>query len=118
MPEIHTSAITGGTTPGNHALGRGWSEFSTVYEQGTKLVGRAFVCYQVRREGQGRKFGVTVSRKVGKAVTRNRVKRYLREIYRTHRPHLAQDVYLVMVARPSSARMTFNQCRDAVRRRS
>ena len=89
-------------------------EYQSVYAQGTRTVGSAFICYVVRQEGQGRKFGLAVSRKVGGAVTRNRVKRYIREIYRAFRKHMVDDVRLVVVARPSSAKLSFAQCKDAI----
>lgn len=91
-------------------------EFIALYQDGRKEVGRAFICYWTRRKGEGRKFGCAVSRKVGKAVVRNRVKRYLREIYRTHRAQLPDDIQMVIVARPISARLTYHETRDAVQR--
>ncbi len=90
------------------------SEFKTVFERGRKRVGRAFICYVVRREGQGRKLGLAVSRKVGSSVVRNRVKRYLREIYRTQRAQLPEDMYVVIVARPEAATLSYHECRDAI----
>jgi len=91
-------------------------EYHAVFQNGTKRVGKAFVCYVARREGQGRKFGFAVSRRVGGAVVRNRVKRYLREIYRAHRTRLAGDIHIVIVARPHSKEIDFHQCAEAMRR--
>jgi ribonuclease P protein component len=49
------------------------------------------------------RFGLTVSRKVGNAVTRNRVKRWLREAIRRNRDQVqGQDV--VLIALPSASR--------------
>lgn len=86
-----------------------------VFRHGEKLVGRAFICYVVRREGQGCKLGMAVSRKVGSAVVRNHVKRCIREFYRTQRSHFRQEVALVVVARPPAAALNCVECGSALR---
>ena len=45
------------------------------------------------------RLGVTTTRKLGKAVTRNRARRLVREAYRTHRPELPKGLDLVFVVR-------------------
>jgi ribonuclease P protein component len=52
--------------------------------------------------GSGR-IGITVSRKVGGAVVRNRVKRWIRECYRRRRTDFPTQVDFVVVARPAAA---------------
>ena len=59
-----------------------------------------------KEEPQAR-VGLTVSRKVGKAVTRNRVRRRLREILRTHPTLLDPGWDYVVIASPSAAKATF-----------
>ncbi len=49
------------------------------------------------------RFGVTVSRKVGDAVTRNRVKRWIRESCRRWVAALPDSLDIVVVARPQAA---------------
>jgi len=89
-------------------------DFNEVFQKGTRFRGRGFVCYRLWREGQGRKFGCSVSRKSGNAVQRNRIKRYVREVYRTHRPWMRDNVHFVVVARPDAQNMTFAECRQAL----
>jgi ribonuclease P protein component len=53
--------------------------------------------------GVGPALGVTVSRKVGAAVARNRVKRCIREWFRQDRSVLPTDAALVVIARRGAA---------------
>jgi ribonuclease P protein component len=89
-------------------------EYESVYRKGAKRVGREFVCYVARQAGQGRKIGLAVSRKVGKAVVRNRIKRYLRQIYRTHRAEISEDIQVVFVARPAATELGYYECERAI----
>lgn len=56
------------------------SEFQETYEKGAKFVGRLLVLYLLPAEDHA--WAVVASRKVGKAVRRNRAKRLLREARR------------------------------------
>ncbi len=85
-------------------------EFDQVFKLGEKQVGRHFVCYTVRREEPGNKLGLVVSRKVGGAVVRNRVKRSIREYFRLHQQSFTEPTELVVVARAAAATLDYNAC--------
>jgi ribonuclease P protein component len=79
------------------------AEFERVYRQGRSHGSRHFVLHafpREAREGEGPRLGVSVSRKVGGAVDRNRVKRLLREAFRAEAERLPPDLDVVIVARP------------------
>src|SRR6185369_4164407 len=71
-----------------------------------KFIAKGFlVVWQVNDQLQPR-LGVTVSKKVGCAVTRSRVKRYIREVFR-HNRLLLPPVDMNVIARRESATMDF-----------
>ena len=71
---------------------------------------RPCVVVYVRRAGQtASRLGLTVTSKVGKAHTRNRVRRRLREIYRLHETGLRHGYDMVVVARPRAAEVTYKR---------
>lgn len=76
------------------------SEYLTIQNRGRRLSGPNLLLFV--QPGSGR-IGVTVSRKVGGAVVRNQVKRWIRECYRRRRAELPAELDLVVVARPSAA---------------
>jgi len=59
-------------------------QFRRVYEQGQKFHTPFFSAFFLRNEAGERRYGITVTRKIGCAVVRNRCKRRLREIVRKH----------------------------------
>jgi ribonuclease P protein component len=80
------------------------ADFDRVYRRGRSHANRYLVMYAFPRphdEGEPR-LGVSVGRKVGGAVERNRVKRLLREAFKAVSPGLPRDHDFVLVARPDT----------------
>jgi ribonuclease P protein component len=77
-----------------------------VYRQGRSTANRHLVLYTFPNPSAERpRLGLSVSRKVGGAVERNRVKRMLREAFARVEPELRGDQDVVVVARPSAAEL-------------
>src|SRR4051794_29097433 len=78
------------------------AEFDRVYREGRSHANRYLVVYSFPREGDETdpRLGVSVGRKVGGAVERNRVKRLLRDAFWATADSLPDGHDFVVVARP------------------
>ncbi len=77
--------------------------YQRVFEQGEKLVGSLFILYVLPTSEPYSRLGIAVSKRIGNAVVRNRIKRYLREMFRRHKAFLLSSCDLVCVARREAA---------------
>ena len=87
-------------------------EFERVYRQGTAYRGKLFSVHAFPNGHDNPRLGLSVSRKVGNAVTRNAVRRRLREVFRACTSEVPGDLDLVVSARPAAAEATFGELRE------
>lgn len=84
-------------------------EFRRIFARGASRVGPALVVYRLQGKEGITRFGFTVSKKVGKAVVRNRLRRVLKEICRLHPEAFGHGMDYVIVARPRAGERTYRE---------
>jgi ribonuclease P protein component len=87
-------------------------EFERVYHQGTAYRGKLFSVHAFPNEHGTPRLGLSVSRKVGNAVTRNAVRRRLREVFHSCISGVSRNLDIVVSARAAAAEATFEELRE------
>jgi ribonuclease P protein component len=84
-------------------------DFERVYRQGTAYRGKLFSVHAFPNELGTPRLGLSVSRRVGNAVSRNAVRRRLREVYYAALPEIPGSLDLVVSAQPAAADATLGE---------
>jgi len=84
------------------------SEFRNVFNNGRKIITPTLILHALAPNQEASRLGMAVSRKVGKAVTRNRVRRRIREAFRLQHDHLPGSFDLVVYPRRGVLDKTFD----------
>ncbi len=82
-------------------------EYQRVFQHGKKLVSFLFVVYIYPSSEPCSRLGMAVSKRVGKAVVRNRIKRLIRELFRRHKKFFKSPCDVVIIARHRAANASF-----------
>ena len=88
-------------------------EFVEVQQRGRRVYSGEVLVLALESGAARPRIGITVSSKVGNAVERNRVKRWVREAWRSARGGLP-PVDLVVIARPAAKAMGLEGARRAL----
>lgn len=94
---------------------RNTRQFNQVYKKGKSIVNRHVVMYYKRNQLGYNQVGFSVSKKVGKAVVRNRVKRLMKESFRINHEKLTEGYDIVFVARVRSKDSTYLEIEKAMK---
>lgn len=77
-------------------------QFRFVYNRGKSLANRYLVMYVIKNGKNSNRLGISVSKKVGKSVTRSRITRLIRESYRLLEKNVNSGYDIVIIARVSA----------------
>ena len=75
------------------------NDFRRIYSKGRSFASPVLVTYVMKNRCGQTRIGITTSKKIGKAVLRNRSRRIIREAFRMAADDVKQGVDLVFVAR-------------------
>lgn len=91
------------------------SDFQDVFQKGKSFANRQFVVYSLKKPGQGHfRIGLSVSKKLGNAVKRNQIKRYIRQAFHELEDELLNEYDYIIIARKPAAQMDFFEIKSSL----
>lgn len=89
-------------------------DFQKVFKHGTSVANRQFVLYTLDQpENDELRVGLSVSKKIGNAVMRNRIKRLIRQAFLEERDRLKEKDYIIIARKPAS-QLTFEETKKSL----
>ncbi len=93
-------------------LKKNW-EFKWVYRNGRTVVSRNIVLYYCPNGIDFNRIGFSISKKVGKSVVRNRIRRIYREAFYKVEDQLKKGYDFILIARKPAVDVTFHEaCKE------
>lgn len=90
-------------------------EFQEVFQRGVSTANRQFVVYTLDRPEQPYfRIGLSVSKKLGKAVVRNQIKRYVRQCFLELKEQVVPGKDYVIIARQPAAEMGYAEVKKSL----
>ncbi len=88
------------------------NEFNDVLKTGKKKISKYFVIYYKDRVKENSRYGITFSKKFGKAIERNYYKRIMREIIRHNQKKFSNLLDYIIIMRGECKKLDYNVLQD------
>ncbi|MCX5848628.1 MAG: ribonuclease P protein component [Deltaproteobacteria bacterium] len=89
------------------------NRFRAIYQQGTWRSSQHFTTITCSNAQGAKRLGITVTKKIGNAVRRNRVKRLIREFFRLNKALFPAEHDVVVMAKRNMPTLTYQQaCKE------
>ncbi|WP_422446247.1 ribonuclease P protein component [Thermoanaerobacterium sp. DL9XJH110] len=90
-------------------------EFINVYKAGRRSSGPLFTMYIKKNKPDCTRLGVSISKKVGKSVVRNRIKRRIKEAFRTNLKYIKKGYDVVISVKPEAVAADYGEIEREIR---
>ncbi|MCI1945847.1 ribonuclease P protein component [Clostridium luticellarii] len=91
------------------------AEFRIVYKRGRSFSNNLLVLYTYRNKKGVNRLGISISKRVGKSVERNRIKRLIKEICRLNIENIKTGYDLVFIARNLSNGKSYAEIDNSIK---
>ena len=90
-------------------------EFQEIFNAGKSFANRQLVIYYIKKPNQTHfRVGLSVGKKLGNAVMRNQIKRYLRESFISLEDSIVSDLDLIIIARNPTVNMNYHEIKKSL----
>lgn len=90
------------------------SHFRYIYNRGKSISNASLVMYTSRNNKPINRIGISVSKKIGKSVVRNRVKRLIKESYRNNRDRFKKGYDIIFIARIGASKLKYRDIEKSI----
>lgn len=90
------------------------SHFRYIYNRGKSISNASLVMYTKRNNKPINRIGISVSKKIGKAVVRNRVKRLIKESYRNNSNKFNKGYDIIFIARVGTSNLKYKDIEKSI----
>jgi ribonuclease P protein component len=84
-----------------------WDEYNLILSQGRKIRDRNLIMAFSKKRGKSPRMGILVSKRLGKSVKRNRIKRLIKESYRLNQEIFKFPFDIVIKAKRDISQLSF-----------
>lgn len=92
------------------------NDFQRVFKHGKSMANRQFIIYTLEQSEEPEfRIGLSVSKKIGNAVTRNRVKRLIRQVFLEEKERIIKGKDFVVIARKPAAEMNYHEVKSSLK---